>query len=169
MLAIRSAVPADAADVARVHVRSWQVGYRGLVPDDYLDGLHWEDRAARYTFFGEHAGLPSTIVAVEGDAICGFATTGPCRVADAPGYGELLALYVDPDAWGRGVGRALIARARSDLVQRGFTGAVLWLLAGNVRAERFYRSDGWLPDDAHRNEEIWGVRVDEVRFRRALA
>ena len=30
--------------VARVHVRSWQVGYRGLLPDAYLDGLRAEER-----------------------------------------------------------------------------------------------------------------------------
>ena len=36
--------------VARVHVRSWQVGYRGLLPDAYLDGLRAEERAERYNF-----------------------------------------------------------------------------------------------------------------------
>jgi hypothetical protein len=35
---MREAQPQDAAEVARVHVRSWQVAYRGLFPDDYLDG-----------------------------------------------------------------------------------------------------------------------------------
>ena len=30
-----------------VHVRSWQVAYRGLFPDDYLDGLRAEDRLAQ--------------------------------------------------------------------------------------------------------------------------
>jgi hypothetical protein len=33
--------------VAAVHVRSWQVGYRGLVPDNYLDEPRPEDRAGR--------------------------------------------------------------------------------------------------------------------------
>lgn len=36
--------------VARVHVRSWQVAYRGLIPDGYLDRLCPEDRAVRYDF-----------------------------------------------------------------------------------------------------------------------
>jgi hypothetical protein len=36
---LRRAEPADAMEVARVHVRSWQVAYRGLLPDAYLDGL----------------------------------------------------------------------------------------------------------------------------------
>jgi hypothetical protein len=47
---IRLAVPEDALAVARVHVRSWQVGYRGLLPDDYLGKLNAAERAKRYTF-----------------------------------------------------------------------------------------------------------------------
>jgi hypothetical protein len=34
--------------VALVHVRAWQVGYRNLLPDEYLDGLWPEERARRY-------------------------------------------------------------------------------------------------------------------------
>ncbi len=50
---LRPAEPADAMAVARVHVRSWQAAYRGLLPDAYLDGLRPEDRAARYDFATE--------------------------------------------------------------------------------------------------------------------
>ena len=46
----RLAVPGDEQAVAVVHVRSWQVAYRGLMPDEYLDGLRPQDRADRYTF-----------------------------------------------------------------------------------------------------------------------
>jgi hypothetical protein len=53
--------------------------------------------------------------------------------------------------------------------ERGFTEAVLWVLAGNERAERFYRSDGWTSDGRRRIELIWGgIAVDEVRYRRGL-
>src|SRR5512140_2829819 len=132
-MVIRPAVPADALGVARVHVRAWQVGYQGLLPAAYLDGLRAEDRAARYTF-GAQSG-PATSVAVEGDAILGFAT-----IHDD----ELSALHVGPHVWSRGVGRALIARARADLASSGVSRAWLWLLAGNVRAQRFYERDGWV-------------------------
>ena len=47
---LRPVQPGDAMNVARVHVRSWQVGYRHLLPPDYLDALKPEDRAQRYTF-----------------------------------------------------------------------------------------------------------------------
>lgn len=156
-MVIRPAIPADALGVARVHVRAWQVGYQGLLPAAYLDGLRAEDRAVRYTF-GAPSG-PATSVAVEDDAILGFAT-----IHD----GELSALHVDPDAWSRGVGRALIAYARADLIARGVSRAWLWLLAGNARAQRFYERDGWFASGETRSDVVWGAAVDEVRYVREL-
>jgi GNAT superfamily N-acetyltransferase len=165
---LRPAEPADAMAVARVHVRSSQAAYRSLMPDDYLDNLRPEDRAARYDFTHEDPKLPYTIVAAEGDAIYGLATTMPCRDEDLPDYGELCALYVDPEQWGRGVGAALIAAARGHLVQRGFQDASLWLLDGNARAARFYEMDGWALDGRRKTDTIWGLTVNEVRYRRRL-
>lgn len=167
-LHIRPAEPDDALAVARVHVRSWQAGYRTLLPVEYLDGLRPEERAHRYTFRSPDPHAPATIVACEAGVICGFATTAPARDADVPDHGELCALYVDPDGWGRGIGTALASAARARLSALGFQQAVLWLLAGNLRAERFYRHDGWAPDGRHRTDSVWGVTVDEVRYRRAL-
>ena len=82
--------------------------------------------------------------------------------------GELFALYVDPDFWGRGVGRALIAAARARLVAEGYRWAVLWVLEGNARADRFYRADGWAPDGARRTETIGGLAATDLRCRRSL-
>jgi ribosomal protein S18 acetylase RimI-like enzyme len=107
-------------------------------------------------------------VAVADGVICGFATTGPSRDAGTPDAGELLALYVDPGAWGVGVGRRLMTEARECLGRRGFLTAVLWVLVGNDRAQRFYRLDGWRPDGRQRTDEVWGVSVDEICFRRDL-
>lgn len=164
---IRVATPRDALEVARVHVRAWQVAYRGLLPDAALDGLRPEDRAARYTFGDPDPERPATIVAVEGGAIRGFATTGPDRGGGA-GAGELWALYVEPEHWARGLGRALVAAARERLAGRGHHRAVLWVLERNARAERFYRADGWAPDGARRTETIWGIAATDVRYGRAL-
>src|SRR5262245_11073163 len=128
---LREAQPSDALAVARVHVRSWQIAYRGLLPDAYLDALRPEDRAARYTFASADPALPRTIVAVDGDSVRGFATTAPVQDADSVGKGELCALYVDPDWWGRGIGVELIKAARAQLFARGLREAILWVLVGN--------------------------------------
>jgi GNAT superfamily N-acetyltransferase len=168
MLLVRTATTDDRAAVAAVHVRSWQAVYRGLLPDEYLDGLRPEDRATRYTFGSDESSRQSTIVAVENGVISGFATMGPSRDSDIPDAGEVYAIYVDPDSWGLGVGRLLMTTARSHLERMGFSRALLWVLDGNDRAQRFYDTDGWVPDGVRREEERWGVMSREARFRRPL-
>ena len=166
---LRPAEPADAMGVARVHVRAWQVAYRNLLPDEYLSGLKPEDRAKRYTFGGNDPREPMTTVAVDAaGTILGFATTCAARDEDAPGHGELAAIHVDPDCWGRGVGVALLAASRAFLLDAGFKRAVLWVLVGNVRAERFYAKDGWAPDGSVRTDTVWGIQVQDQRYRRSL-
>ena len=165
---IRPAVPEDAAAVACVHVDSWQAAYRGLLPDEYLDSLRWEDRAARYDFTHANPRMAHTLVAEMGGRICGFASTMPARDADLPGCGELCALYVAPAAWGKGIGVALIEAARAFLADQGYPLASLWLLKGNLRGERFYRRDGWTLDGAHKVDRCWDAEVEEYRYVRRL-
>ena len=165
---LREAEPADADVVAAIHVRAWQEGYRGLLPHDELQSLRPADRASRYTFGSADPRDPATLVAVDGDAILGFVTVAGPPDDHGGTVGEVCALYVDPSWWGHGVGRALIRAARSGLTLQGFTTAVLWMLVGNDRADRFYRSDGWEPDGALRTKEAWGFTVHEIRYGRLL-
>jgi len=37
-----------------------------------------------------------------------------------------------------------------------------------VRAEHFYTIDGWEADGRERTEVMWGVTVNELRYRRRL-
>ncbi|HEY0251629.1 MAG TPA: GNAT family N-acetyltransferase [Kofleriaceae bacterium] len=160
---LRDAVPDDALDVARVHVRAWQQGFAGILPDNFLASLEPESRAKRYTFGIADGTRPQTIVALERDRLLGFATT---HVQD--GEALLVALYVDPDAWGTGVGRALVKEARKELAKTGKPTAMLWSLVGNTRADRFYLADGWALDGGRRTEDVWGTVMEQQRYRRAL-
>ena len=142
---LRPAIPQDALAVARVHVRSWQVAYRTLLPSAYLDQLRPEDRASKYDFANSDPSKPYTIVAAEEESILGFATTMQSQGAELGSNGELLALYVDPDLWNRGIGVALIAEARARLLDLGLRQASLWLLKGNERAIASTAQTGGLP------------------------
>lgn len=162
-MVIRSAVPADALAVATVHVRAWQQGFKGLLPAEYLAKLDPAERAQRYTFGIMDGSKPQTIVAVIADQIVGFATTG-LRAGEA----VLHALYVAPERWSGGVGRALIAEAKKDLRRTGQREAFLWSMVGNTRADRFYTADGWVLVGEPKVEEVWGTAVHEQRYRCAL-
>ncbi|MDE3202073.1 MAG: GNAT family N-acetyltransferase [Acidobacteriota bacterium] len=165
---IRVAVPEDALRVAKVHIRTWQIAYRDLLPEAFLDGLNIEERAKRYTFGNLDVHNPQTFLALEGKQVLGFATVGKGRDDDLPGQGELLALYVDPDWWNKGIGLALIETARLRLRLLGYTQAYLWMLKGNERARRFYERDGWQIDGAERANQSFDVSIEERRMVRAL-
>lgn len=168
MISIREALPEDALNVARAHVRSWQAGYGGLIAQEYLDTLRPEDRASRYAFGQMNPSGPFTQVAVDGATICGHVTTGRARDDDLPGSGEIWAIYVDPPRWGTGVGRRLMTAGCAHLSGQGHDTALLWVLSGNIRARRFYEGVGWRWDGAQRTDAIGDSLVHEVRYQRAL-
>ncbi len=168
MIEVRPAIPEDADAVARVHVRSWQSAYRGLIAQEYLDSLDPEAWVGRYNFGQVGIGVPSTVVAVDGSTIRGLATTRLCRDTDLSDFGELSAIYVDPGYVRSGVGRLLITAARERLRAVGVTAAALWVLDGNVGARRFYERDDWAFDGTRRTRTWGGAPADEVRYRCTL-
>jgi len=164
---VRSATVGDAPALGRVHVRAWRAAYRGQMPDDYLDGLRPEEREAGWERGLRRDRARDPVLVAERDGrVVGFAVV---RAADDPeGAGELAAINVDPDHWGTGAGRALLAAAQTELARLGHLEAVLWVLPGNHRARRFYEVAGWEDDGARRTSEVLGVVVPEVRYRRRL-
>jgi len=82
--------------------------------------------------------------------------------------GEVSLIYLEPQAVGKGIGRALFARAVTDLQQRGYAQAILWVLETNARARQFYEAAGWTADGASKTEEWPGLVLREVRYRKAL-
>ncbi len=169
---IRRATPDDADDVADVHVRSWQVAYRGLLPDEVIEQMvaGRQARANRFRALLTDEKSPRRVwVAVDGSGIVGMAVIGPSRDPEAgPITGELEAIYLAPEAMGRGIGRALLDRAVADLGERGFTDAMLWVLRENQRARAFYEAAGSRTDGATKDEERPGGTLHEVRYRRSL-
>lgn len=153
---IRPATAADAAAIGEVHVASWQAAYAGLIPDDFLARLSAETRAASWARRIGDGG--PVLVAEEDGVIAGFAAYGP---------GQLFALYLLPEFWGRGLGRALHDRVVEEL---SGDSAVLWVLATNERAKAFYVRRGWVADGASQTETIDNGRVtlEELRFRLRL-
>jgi GNAT superfamily N-acetyltransferase len=161
---VRVATREDAEAVEAIRIRGWQIAYRHLFPAAELDALpldasRWRDRL-------ENPPRGWTTFVVDAEAgVVGFATVGPSR--DLAGVGELYAIYVHPDAWSTGAGRALIERAEAEL-RTEYEEAALWVLEDNPRARAFYERAGWSPDGARKAEERFGVRAAEVRYRKRL-
>jgi GNAT superfamily N-acetyltransferase len=171
---IRSARAADAAQIAVVHVRSWQGAYRGLLPQAYLDGLDPAQRVSRWerslAGAGAGGGRTGVLVAEAGGSLLGFVSYSPSRDSDLDSgrVGEIGAIYLLPGAWGKGIGRRLMDAALTCLTESGFAQAALWVLDSNVRARRFYEAGGWSADGAQKLDESRGFPISQVRYRRSL-
>jgi ribosomal protein S18 acetylase RimI-like enzyme len=152
---IRPGTPEDAEALARVHVETWQVAYAHALPEDRLRTLSVADRADM------HRRSPPLVAEVDG-AVVGFVAVGPTH--DEIGDGELYAIYVHPDHWGTGVGRALIEAGEKRLRELGHRDAHLWVLEDNPRARRFYEAAGWSTDGTQRQIQAFGFVLDEVRY-----
>ncbi len=170
---LREAVVEDAREIAEVHVRSWQVAYRGMFPDAFLNGLSdsISDRVAwREGMLRSPTPRSATLVASSGGTVVGFVDTSSTRDRDLDPsrVGEVLAIYVSPSQWGRGVGRLLIVGAEQRLREHGYDEATLWVLSQNRRARRFYEGAGWEHDGFEKTDQFGGNQVTEVRYRKSL-
>ena len=165
---IRWAEPSDAPAIAAIHVRAWQAAYRGLLSEDYLEGLSVPDREMKWRLaLTTQREKQFALLALGRRKVpVGFASGGPSQDKDVPSQtGEIYAVYLEPDVIGTGVGREVFARATGVLQVRGFTSATLWVLEANERARRFYEAAGWQPDGSGTEERIDCQSLPTVRYR----
>ena len=165
---IRDALPTDAQVIAQIHVRSWQQAYRELLPSDFLDSLsvtlprreaYWRDAITRREC--------NVLVAEVAGQVVGWIAVGPCRDQERSGVGrgEVQAIYVLADLWGKGIGTALWQAGSGLLFDQSYKHLSLWVLAANVRAIRFYQRRGGMEEpDSRRSLLRGGVTLEEVRY-----
>ncbi len=115
-VSLRDARRADAGAIAAVRVAGWRSGYAGIITDDVLGALDPAVDEARW--LADWDSGPRRRVAEVDGTVVGFTSTGPYRATgDDPSWpcgtddGEVMAVYVDPGTWSRGVGRALLTDA----------------------------------------------------------
>ncbi len=165
---VRKGSEPDAARIAGIQVKTWRAAYRGLMPDEYLDKL---DPVRRELVWKQLLSAPEeTVFVVLRDLrIVGFCDVLSSRDSGAPAeVGEIASLYVEPEEWGKGAGRSLVAAALEHARQVGFKMLTLWVLSSNVRARRFYEKAGFEPDGAEKTDERRGFPLHEIRYRREV-
>src|SRR6266566_1786213 len=150
-MTLRRAGSGDAETVGRIHVESWNVAYRGIMPDDVIART---DLAYRTAFWAERIADPEWPVYLieeegQGVAFCQMIPTkdpddDPTRV------GHITSLHVLPDLRGHGYGRALMNHVLEEF----------W------NARRFYEKAGFRLDSGTRRYPR--TNVPEVRYRIGL-
>jgi ribosomal protein S18 acetylase RimI-like enzyme len=161
VIGVRRAEIRDAIAITEVHDNAWRFAYDGMIPAKELTriiarrGPRWWDRAIR-------RGTAILVLEV-GGRICGYATVGPNRARNLQQKGEVYEIYLKPEYQGIGLGTRLFLAARRELARFGFDTVVVWALADNENACRFYKNAGGRKV-AKANERFGEVALTKVAF-----
>lgn len=157
MMTIRKMTESDRREVSELYVAAWKEGYKGLLPQKYLDELTPADKINRVIDDG-------SFVVLDGERIAAHCHARAANEPEWRGWGEIHTMYTHPDYWRKGYGTAVFKHAEDWLYERGFNEVYLYVLEGNERAERFYRAQGFFPNGGTLCCEIAGIVVNDNRY-----
>ena len=162
-LTTRLASKDDAERLAKIHVDSWKVAYRNIVPDSFIERLTYEKRTQSFSQALENQS-EETYITESGDQAVGILTIGPNRDDDLDKslVGEIWGIYLDPAFWRKGIGTKLVREAEDKLLARGYNELVLWVFRDNRQARKFYKNLGYVPDG---KEQIYELDQEVVAIR----
>ena len=139
---IRKKERKDCADVAHVVTVAWNETYKGIVPDDFLEGLYLNEEQRTinsYNKFDENDNH-QYVLEVYGKVI-GFVNVGSTDEKEYDNCGELHAIYIINGYKGNGFGKKLINIGIEELKKMGYNKMIIGCLEGNPSNE-FYKHIG---------------------------
>lgn len=147
MLEIRPAKTADHEEIVQLWHQGWHDAHAGLMPPEVLV-FRTKDHFTLWLMETQDA----FFVARHDTGVLGFVSVKG---------GEVVKLYVSNRARGTGAAHALLSFGERLLRDAGIIKAVLLCTAGNIRAERFYKREGWSLSHSS-DDALWtpeGVRT----------
>jgi phosphinothricin acetyltransferase len=162
---IRSARSGDIAAITRIYAHAVRHGTASFE----LDPPDESEMARRMAAICE-GGFPYLAAEVDGQ-IAGYAYAGFFRTRPAYRFTLEDSIYIAPDCWGRGIGRALLDRLVAESAARGFR-QMIAVIGDSTRQQasiRLHASAGFarigvLPNVGYK----FGTWLDSVYMQRAL-
>ncbi|HEV2968790.1 MAG TPA: GNAT family N-acetyltransferase [Pirellulales bacterium] len=131
MVTIRSAVEEDAEAIASCHIAAWRDTYRPIVAEEYLNNLSLETHTAKWTTKIQQPQCHTLVAAHEQVQVVGFINGGPERTGRTDFGGEIYSIYILKDWRRQGIGRRLLGRFATALLETQITSLIVWALQGN--------------------------------------
>jgi len=164
---IRVATTKDADLIASINIDAWQVGYKGIMSESYLNALRLADTNLQWDSALSSNDPGINIVIEYQNKVSGFCVFGPVRDKDLKcnSSGEIVALNVAPNKWRLGLGSKLLEKVTELAIKEKWNFLYLWVLKDNVRAMRFYESKGFALEGTEKiNLKLTGEKLIEVRL-----
>ena len=149
--------------IADIFVQAWRSAYKGIVPQDYLNALTTERWSGHFS-----AMRHDCFLLVEGGVYVGACFYANSRMAEFAHMGEIIAIYLRPEYFGQRLGARLLQAGEDALRAQGFGEVYLWVLAENQRARHFYKKEGYTLIRESMMQDIGGVMLKEVQYRKFL-
>lgn len=151
-ITFRPAASSDGALITKYHHRCWQLAFKDLVTPDVVENFDpWASFNRWRQWLEPDSKFTTDVADVGGKPIGHVTVTG----------NELIHLFIDPDYWGRGLGRSLLAIGEQRLVDAGHNQIELHTIVGNSPAIKLYESAGWTLTDQLIHNDHDGVVYDE--------
>ena len=147
--------PEEIEGKSLVHWQTWREAYDDLLPPEFQETMTLD----RCRFFSQKY-PENTLIAMDGKKVVGFISYGNDR-DETIQAGEIIALYVLKDYYGKGVSKQLMHAAFVALDQ--FSEIYLWVLKDNKRAIAFYQKMGFTFDGQEQILKL-GKPVKELRM-----
>lgn len=147
--------PEEIEGKSLVHWQTWREAYDDLLPEEFQETMTLD----RCRFLSQKY-PENTLIAMDGKKVVGFISYGNFR-DEAIQVGEIIALYVLKDYYGKGVSKQLMHAAFVALDQ--FSEIYLWVLKDNKRAVAFYQKMGFSFDGQEKILKL-GKPVKELRM-----
>ena len=159
----------DAEGLAVVHVAAWRSAYHDILPADVIEGMAQRCHGRWIENLQNNPDRRNLLCEVHGRTV-GFACFGPTRDQDADCEitAELYALYVAPEYWNQGYGRALWLTALDHARKGEWRDITVWTLEENARARRFYERAGFRLEIMRKLVRLGDQPFPEVRYRRLI-
>ena len=147
--------PEEIESKSLVHWQTWREAYDDLLPPEFQETMTLE----KCRFFSQKY-PENTFIAMDGKKVVGFISYGNFRDETIQG-GEIIALYVLKDYYGKGVSKQLMHAAFAALDY--FSEIFLWVLKDNKRAIAFYQKMVFSFDGQEKILDL-GKPVKELRM-----
>ena len=147
--------PEEIEGKSLVHWQTWREAYDDLLPAEFQETMTLE----RCRLFSQKY-PENTLIAMDGIKVVGFISYGNFR-DETIQAGEIIALYVLKDYYGKGIAQKLVKAALTDLDH--FSEIFLWVLKDNKRAIAFYQKMGFTFDGQEKTLEL-GKTIKEKRM-----
>lgn len=125
--------------LASIMISAWCSAFRGILSHEIIE--QYTQRESCAAMFAQilDSGVGTMYLAEQNSQPMGLLYWLP----ESQGDVRIEALLTIPDAWGKGIGAALMQRALADISASGHSAVHVWPFAQNHRAQRFYAKNGF--------------------------